>query len=54
MLNSEKSKKILKWKTRYNLEQSLKLTSLWFKEFMKKNNKNILKLTQNQIRNYFN
>ena len=54
MLNSEKSKKILKWKSKYNLEQSIKLTSLWFKEFISKKNKNILKVTQNQIRNYFN
>jgi CDP-glucose 4,6-dehydratase len=54
MLNSEKSKKILKWKTKYNLEQSINLTSSWFKEFIAKKNKNILKVTQNQIRNYFN
>ena len=54
MLNSEKSKKILKWESKYNLEQSIKLTSLWFKELISKENKNILKVTQNQIRNYFN
>jgi CDP-glucose 4,6-dehydratase len=52
MLNSDKSKKILNWQTKYNLEQSIKLTSFWFKEFFAK--KNILKLTQNQITNYFN
>jgi len=51
MLNSDKSKKVLNWKTKYNLEQSIKLTSFWFKEFFAK--KNILKLTQNQIINYF-
>jgi CDP-glucose 4,6-dehydratase len=51
MLNSDKSKKILNWQTKYNLEQSIKLTSFWFKEFIAK--KNILKLTQNQINNYF-
>jgi CDP-glucose 4,6-dehydratase len=51
MLNSDKSKKILNWQTKYNLEQSIKLTSFWFKEFFAK--KNILKLTQNQIINYF-
>jgi len=54
MLNSEKSKKILNWKSKYNLEQSIKLTSIWFKELISKKNKNILKVTQNQIRNYFN
>jgi CDP-glucose 4,6-dehydratase len=51
MLDSNKSKKILNWQTKYNLEQSIKLTSFWFKEFFAK--KNILKLTQNQINNYF-
>jgi len=51
MLNSEKSKKILKWKAKYNLEQSIKLISFWFKEFLAK--KNILKVTQKQIINYF-
>jgi CDP-glucose 4,6-dehydratase len=54
MLNSKKSKKILKWKSKYNLKKSINLTSLWFKEFIEKNNKNILKVTQNQIRDYFN
>lgn len=51
MLNSDKSKKILNWQARYNLEQSIKLTSFWFKDFFTK--KNILKVTQNQIINYF-
>ena len=51
MLNSDKSKKILNWDAKYNLEQSIKLTSCWFKEFFAK--KNILKVTQNQIINYF-
>jgi CDP-glucose 4,6-dehydratase len=51
MLNSDKSKKILNWQTKYNLEQSIKLTSFWFKEFFAK--KNILKVTQNQIIKYF-
>jgi CDP-glucose 4,6-dehydratase len=51
MLNSNKSKKILNWQNKYNLVQSIKLTSVWFKEYLHK--KNILKLTQNQILNYF-
>jgi len=54
MLNSEKSKKILKWKSKYNLTQSIKLTSLWFQELISKKNQNILQVTQNQIKNYFN
>ena len=51
MLNSNKSKKILNWRNKYNLAQSIKLTSLWFKEYLEK--KNILKVTQDQILNYF-
>jgi CDP-glucose 4,6-dehydratase len=50
-LNSNKSKKILNWQNKYNLEQSIKLTSIWFKEYLEK--KNILKATQDQILNYF-
>lgn len=52
MLNSEKSKKILNWETKYDLHNSIKLTSSWFKEFA--NKKNLLKITENQIINYFN
>jgi CDP-glucose 4,6-dehydratase len=50
-LNSNKSKKILNWQNKCSLELSIKLTSVWFKDYLKK--KNILKLTQNQILNYF-
>jgi CDP-glucose 4,6-dehydratase len=52
MLNSHKSKKILNWRTKYSIEKSIKLTSSWFKKFLAK--KNILKITQKQILNYFN
>ena len=51
ILNSNKSKKILNWRNKYNLTQSIKLTSFWFKEYLEK--KNILKATQEQILNYF-
>jgi CDP-glucose 4,6-dehydratase len=51
MLNSNKSKKILNWKTKYSLEQSVKLTSFWLKKFLAKNN--MLKVTKQQIINYF-
>jgi CDP-glucose 4,6-dehydratase len=50
MLNSYKSKKKLNWQTKYNLEQSIKLTSFWFREFFAK--RDILKVTRNQIINY--
>ena len=51
MLNSYRSKKTLNWKPRYNLEQSIKLISMWHKEFLAK--KNVLKISQEQIINYF-
>ena len=54
LLNSNKSKKLLKWKSKYNLVKSVKLTSVWFEKFIDKKNKNILEVTQNQIRDYFN
>ena len=52
MLNSKKSEKMLNWNAKYNLKDSIKLTSFWFKEFLKK--KNLLRITENQIINYFN
>jgi CDP-glucose 4,6-dehydratase len=51
MLNSEKSKKTLNWKTKYSLDQSIKLISYWHKQFLMK--KSVLKICQEQILNYF-
>lgn len=51
MLNSNKSKKLLNWEPQYNLKQSIKLTSDWYKTLLD-NNKNILKFTQCQIKDY--
>jgi CDP-glucose 4,6-dehydratase len=51
MLNSEKSKKTLNWKIKYNLNQSIKLISYWHKQFLK--NKSALKICQEQTLNYF-
>jgi UDP-glucose 4-epimerase len=51
MLNSERSKKTLNWKVKYNLIDSIKLISHWHKQFLIK--KNILKVCQQQILNYF-
>jgi CDP-glucose 4,6-dehydratase len=50
MLNSKNSKKTLNWRTKYNLRQSIKLTSFWHKEFLAK--KDILEVSQKQIINY--
>ena len=51
MLNSEKSKKTLNWETKYNLNHSIKLISTWHKKYLMK--KNVLKICQEQILNYF-
>jgi CDP-glucose 4,6-dehydratase len=51
MLNSERSKKTLNWKIKCNLTDSIKLISHWHKQFLIK--KNILKVCQQQILNYF-
>jgi CDP-glucose 4,6-dehydratase len=50
MLNSEKAEKTLNWKTKYSLNQSIKLISYWHKDFLVK--KNALKICREQILNY--
>jgi len=54
LLNSDKFKKQFNWKPKYNLEQSIQLTSEWFKEFTYNKNKNILKFSRKQIIDYLN
>ena len=51
MLNSEKAKKKLNWKAKCSLNKSVQLISYWHKQFLMK--KNILKICQEQIINYF-
>jgi CDP-glucose 4,6-dehydratase len=51
MLNSEKSKKTLNWRAKYSLKESIKLIASWHKAFLEK--KNILRISQNQIIDYF-
>jgi CDP-glucose 4,6-dehydratase len=51
MLNSEKSKMTLNWRPKYNLNESIKLIVSWHKAFLEK--KNILRISQNQIIDYF-
>ena len=53
MLNSEKSKKTLKWKPKYDIIETIKLISDWYNIFFKKK-KNILSITQKQIIEYIN
>ena len=54
MLDSSKSKKTLIWTAKYNLKKSINLTSSWFKLSMYKKNKDILKFTQEQIKEFLN
>jgi len=51
MLNSAKAKRFLGWKAKYNLKESVKLISIWYKQFLRK--KNILKISKAQIIDYF-
>ena len=51
MLDSDKSKKTLNWRPKYNLVESIKLISFWHKQFLTK--KNLLKISQKQILDYF-
>ena len=50
-LDSKKSKKILKWYPRYNIDISIKLISNWHKNYLN-NKKNILNFTEKQIIDY--
>lgn len=50
MLNSEKSKKFLHWKPKYNLKDSVRLVSSWHKKFLAK--KNVLNISEKQIIDY--
>jgi hypothetical protein len=51
MLNSYKSKRNFDWNAKYDLEDSVKLTSFWHKQFLAK--RNILKVSQQQVIDYF-
>ena len=50
-LNCSKSKKILKWKPKLNIFQTLKLTIEWYKGLYSK--QDIAKITRNQIKYYY-
>ena len=50
-LNSSKAFFYLKWKPKWNMRQSIIQTALWYKEFL--NNSNMIKITKEQINNYF-
>jgi CDP-glucose 4,6-dehydratase len=50
VLNPEKSKKLLGWKSRWNLEYSLKKIAEWFNEYRK--GRNPLQICEKQIKEY--
>ena len=52
-LSSKKSNKTLGWISKYNISKSLKLISDWMVNY-KLNKKNLLNLTQTQIKDYLN
>ena len=49
-LNSNKSNKKLKWKTRWSMKNSIIQTAIWYDSYL--NKIDINKVTQNQINNY--
>jgi CDP-glucose 4,6-dehydratase len=53
MLNSIKAKRILKWESKLNIKTTIELIADWHKEFLK-NKKDICKISEDQIRRYFN
>ena len=51
-INSNKALKRLKWKPKQSINESIDLTVNWYRAF--KNKENLLKITENQIKNYLN
>lgn len=50
-LNSSKANNLLKWKNKYNLKMTLKLTAEWYHDNLK--NKNSNHIMEKQIKNFF-
>ena len=50
-LNCNKAKKFLKWKSILNFDETIRLTTSWYKKFYTKK-ENIIKFSQSQI-NYY-
>ena len=51
-LNSNKIKKKLNWKPYINISKSIKNLACWYNDFFQK--KNLIKITNSQIKDYFN
>ena len=52
-LNSKKSKKILKWKSKLNLKDTIYLTGIWYKKFYEKKT-DMYKFSLFQLKNFLN
>ena len=50
-LNCDKANSLLKWKPKWNLDQTIKETALWYKSYIE--NKNMNDFTLDQINRYF-
>lgn len=51
-LKTNKARNLLRWKPKYNIYTSLKKTFEWY-DVLRNDNKNILKFTNNQIKDYY-
>lgn len=51
-LNSEKAFNLLKWKCKWNMEEAIEKTAVWYKNFLLR--KDTKELIEKQIREYFN
>ena len=52
-LSSSKARKQLNWKSKLNLNQTLDLTSEWYRVYLNKKINKLYKITLNQIDLYF-
>ena len=52
-LKINKSKKDLEWKPNLNFNQTIKFTTLWYKEYFKNKSKNLTSFTKKQINHFF-
>jgi CDP-glucose 4,6-dehydratase len=50
VLNSQKAKKLLKWKPLWNIEKTIKLTADWYRSYLL--NEDMKEVTLKQINNF--
>ena len=53
-LNCEKAYKLLRWKQKLSINQTISYTALWYKQFLIKKDKNMYNFTISQIRDFIN